>query len=226
MGDNILIIEDENNIIDALKTNLQDNGYIVETSNDGLDGFIKLRELKPSLVILDWSLPSVEGISILKQVKKDKEFKTIPIIMLSDKNLEEYKIEALNCGADDYITKPFNIKEVISRVNSVLRGYAKKQNTSKYLNEFQINLDTYEVYKKGIRIDITIKQFEILRLLLENRGKIISRKYLLDKIWGNDSAIESRTVDVHIRHLRKKLKNNISSANYIKTIRGSGYKIE
>jgi two-component system alkaline phosphatase synthesis response regulator PhoP len=226
MSNNILIIGHENNIVNILKTNLQDTGYIVETSNDGLDGFIKLRELKPSLVILDWSLPSVEGINILRQVKKDKDFKTIPIIMLNDKNSEEYKIEALNSGADDYITKPFNIKEVISRVNSVLRGYEKKQINSKYIDEFQLNLDAYEIYKNGIRIDVTIKEFEILRLLLENRGKIISRKYLLDKIWGSDSITESRIVDVHIRHIRKKLQNHINSTSYIKTIRGLGYKIE
>jgi two-component system, OmpR family, alkaline phosphatase synthesis response regulator PhoP len=183
MSDNILVIEVEKNIMEALKTNLQDTGYRVEASNDGIDGFIKRRELKPSLVILDWELPSVDGISILKQVKNDKDFNTIPIIILSDKNSDKYKIEVLNYGADDYITKTFNIKEVISTVNSVLRGYAKKQTSSKYLNEFQINLYTYEVYKKGIRIDVTVKEFEILRLLLENRGKIISRKNLLDIIW-------------------------------------------
>ena len=147
--------------------------------------------------------------------------------MLTAKNTEHDKIEGLDVGADDYITKPFSIKELLARINSVLRRYnVNNTNTVDILtiNNLKIDLQKHEVLKNNERIELTFKEFELLRLLLENRGKVLSRNYLLDKIWGYEYYGETRTVDVHIRHLRKKIEND--SDKYIETIRGVGYKID
>ena len=149
--------------------------------------------------------------------------------MLTAKNMENDKIEGLELGADDYITKPFSIKELLARVSSVLRRYnITKENVENIFNvgNLNINLLKHVVSKGNEKIDLTLKEFELLKLLLENKGKVLSRNYLLDKIWGYDYYGETTTVDVHIRYLRKKIEGDDSSEKYIQTIRGVGYKID
>ena len=152
--------------------------------------------------------------------------------MLTAKNMERDKIEGLELGADDYITKPFSIKELLARISSVLRRYnISKENIGNIENiltvgNLNMNLLKYEVYRGNEKVDLTLKEFELLKLLLENKGKVLSRNYLLDKIWGYDYYGETRTVDVHIRYLRKKIEDEDSSEKYIQTIRGVGYKID
>lgn len=229
MKTNILIIDDEIHIVELLKFNLETNGYIVDFAYDGLDGFIKMKENNPDLILLDWMLPGINGIDMLKKIRSDKDLKNKPVIMLTAKNMENDKIEGLEMGADDYITKPFSIKELLARITSVLRRYnINEKSTEKILSTGNLTLDLskYEVYKGSEKIDLTLKEFELLKLLLENKGKVLSRNNLLDSIWGYEYYGETRTVDVHIRYLRKKIEGNDSSEKYIQTIRGVGYKID
>ena len=227
MNAKVLVIDDEKHIVELLKFNLETMNYEVFSSYDGFDGFIKAKEVKPHLILIDWMLPKISGIDVLKKIRSEKELQSIPVIMLTAKNTEHDKIEGLDVGADDYITKPFSIKELLARINSVLRRYnVNNTNTVDILtiNNLKIDLQKHEVLKNNERIELTFKEFELLRLLLENRGKVLSRNYLLDKIWGYEYYGETRTVDVHIRHLRKKIENE--GDKYIETIRGVGYKID
>ena len=229
MSTKILIIDDEENIVELLQFNLETSDYIVDYSYDGFDGFLKAKENKPDLILLDWMLPNISGIDMLKKIRNDKSLSDIPVIMLTAKNMESDKIEGLELGADDYITKPFSIKELLARVSSVLRRYnINKENVENVLTvgSLNVNLLKHEVFKGNEKIDLTLKEFELLKLLLENKGKVLSRNYLLDKIWGYDYYGETRTVDVHIRYLRKKIEGDNSSEKYIQTIRGVGYKID
>ena len=229
MKPKILIIDDEIHIVELIKFNLETSGYEVDFAYDGLDGYLKVKENTPHLVLLDWMLPNISGIDVLKKIRSDKLLSNIPVIMLTAKNMENDKIEGLELGADDYITKPFSIKELLARVSSVLRRYnITKENVENILNagNLNINLLKHEVSKGNEKIDLTLKEFELLKLLLENKGKVLSRNYLLDKIWGYDYYGETRTVDVHIRYLRKKIEGDDSSEKYIQTIRGVGYKID
>jgi len=229
MKPKILIIDDEIHIVELIKFNLENSGYEVDFSYDGLDGYLKIKQDKPQLVLLDWMLPNISGIDMLKKIRSDQSLSNIPVIMLTAKNMENDKIEGLELGADDYITKPFSIKELLARISSVLRRYnINKENIEDILTvgNLNVNLLKYEVYKGNEKIDLTLKEFELLKLLLENKGKALSRNYLLDKIWGYDYYGETRTVDVHIRYLRKKIEGDDSSEKYIQTIRGVGYKID
>ncbi|MGL5714665.1 MAG: winged helix-turn-helix domain-containing protein [Paraclostridium sp.] len=227
MNTRVLVIDDEKHIVELLKFNLETMNYEVHYSYDGFDGFIQAKEIKPQLILLDWMLPNISGIDILKKIRADKDLQSIPVIMLTAKNTEHDKIEGLDIGADDYITKPFSVKELMARINSVLRRY-NVNNTNEHdvlsIDNLKLDLQKHEVIKGNEKIDLTFKEFELLRLLLENRGKVLSRNYLLDKIWGYEYYGETRTVDVHIRHLRKKIETN--DEKYIETIRGVGYKID
>lgn len=229
MKPKVLIIDDEIHIVELIKFNLETSGYEVDFAYDGLDGYLKIKENIPHLVLLDWMIPNISGIDILKKIRSDKTLCNIPIIMLTAKNMENDKIEGLELGADDYITKPFSIKELLARISSVLRRYnISRDNTEDILTigNLKVNLVKHEVSKGSEIIDLTLKEFELLRLLIENKGKVLSRNYLLDKIWGYDYYGETRTVDVHIRYLRKKIEDEDSSEKYIQTIRGVGYKID
>ena len=177
----------------------------MDYSYDGFDGFLKAKENKPDLILLDWMLPNISGIDVLKKIRDDKDLKNTPVIMLTAKNMEADKVEGLVGGADDYITKPFSVKELL---------------------DITLDLIKHEVIKNGEKLDLTLKEFDLLKILLQNKGKVLSRNFLLDKIWGYEFYGETRTVDVHIRYLRKKIENPDSNEKYIETIRGIGYKIE
>ena len=230
MNTKVLVIDDEKHIVELHKFNLEIMDYDVYSSYDGFDGFIKAKEINPDLILLDWMLPNISGIDLLKKIRSDKDLKNIPVIMLTAKNIENDKIDGLNAGADDYITKPFSIKELLARSNSVLRRYNVNKNISKEtilsVGNLKLDLQKHEVIKGSEKIDLTFKEFELLRLLLENKGKVLSRNYLLDKIWGYEYYGETRTVDVHIRYLRKKIEGSSEDEKYIETIRGIGYKID
>ncbi|GAA0861009.1 response regulator transcription factor [Paraclostridium tenue] len=230
MNTKVLVIDDEKHIVELLKFNLETMDYDVYSSYDGFDGFIKAKEINPDLILLDWMLPNISGIELLKKIRSDKDLKNIPVIMLTAKNVESDKIDGLNAGADDYITKPFSIKELLARSNSVLRRYNVNNNLPKEtilsVGNLKLDLQKHEVIKGNEKVDLTFKEFELLRLLLENKGKVLSRNYLLDKIWGYEYYGETRTVDVHIRYLRKKIEGNSEDEKYIETIRGIGYKID
>ena len=223
----ILIIDDEIHIVELLKFNLENNGYKVDYSYDGFDGYLKTKEFQPDLILLDWMLPNISGIDLLKKVRSDETLEQIPVIMLTAKNMEEDKLEGLEDGADDYITKPFSVKEVLARITSVLRRYKYTSNEKIEVlkaDDIQVNVNKHIVTKNGQEIELTLKEFQILKLLIENKGNVLTRTFLLDKIWGYDYYGETRTLDVHIRHLRKKIGDNDSKL--IETVRGVGYKIK
>ena len=229
MNTKILIIDDEEYIVELLQFNLETLDYEVDYSYDGFDGFLKAKESKPDLILLDWMLPNISGIDVLKKIREDKDLKNIPVIMLTAKNMETDKVEGLICGADDYITKPFSIKELLARISSVLRRYnvnLPKKEDILTVKDIKLDLIKHEVIKNGEKLDLTLKEFDLLKILLQNRGKVLSRNFLLDKIWGYEFYGETRTVDVHIRYLRKKIEDPNSNEKYIETIRGIGYKID
>ena len=223
----ILIIDDEIHIVELLKFNLENNGYKVDYSYDGFDGYLKIKEFQPDLILLDWMLPNISGIDLLKKIRSDETLEQIPVIMLTAKNMEEDKLEGLEDGADDYITKPFSVREVLARITSVLRRYKYTSNEKIEVlkaDDIQVNVNKHIVTKNGQEIELTLKEFQILKLLIENKGNVLTRTFLLDKIWGYDYYGETRTLDVHIRHLRKKIGDNDSKL--IETVRGVGYKIK
>ena len=230
MSSKILVIDDEVHIVELLKFNLEISNYNVDFAYDGLDGYIKAKNDKPDLILLDWMLPNITGIELLKKIRSDKELRQIQVIMLTAKNMENDKIEGLEQGADDYITKPFSVKELLARISSVLRRYNIQEMPMEEnileLGNIKLDLCKHEVYKKGEKIDLTLKEFELLKLLIENKGKVLSRNHLLDKVWGYEYYGETRTVDVHIRYLRKKIEDDSNSEKYIQTVRGVGYKID
>ena len=230
MNKKVLIVDDEENIVELLKFNMELKGYEVEYAYDGEEALKKAKDIKPALILLDLMLPIMDGTKVCSKIREDEELKDTPIIMLTAKNMEKDKIYGLELGADDYITKPFSIKDLMARVKAVTRRYAAPNqpiiDTSLEIGELYIDMENYEVFKRNEKIDLTLKEFELLKLLALNRGKVLTRNYLLDKIWGYEYFGETRTVDVHIRHLRKKIEDNDKKPQYIETIRGVGYKIK
>ncbi len=221
----ILVVDDEIHILELLKFNLEISGYEVICLDDGNEGLEFLQKEKPDLVLLDWMLPNISGIEILKKIRENREISKLPVIMLTAKNMEDDKIEGLDKGADDYITKPFSVKELKARIKTVLRRYKASEGNCISAGNIDLYPEKREVYKAGKKIDLTLKEFELLRLLIENRGKVLTREELLDKVWGYEFFGETRTVDVHIRYLRKKLDSGETEEKCIETIRGVGYKL-
>ena len=223
----ILIIDDEIHIVELLKFNLENNGYKVDYSYDGFDGYLKTKEFQPDLILLDWMLPNISGIDLLKKIRSDETLEQIPVIMLTAKNMEEDKLEGWEHASVKFITKPFSVREVLARITSVLRRYKYTSNEKIEVlkaDDIQVNVNKHIVTKNGQEIELTLKEFQILKLLIENKGNVLTRTFLLDKIWGYDYYGETRTLDVHIRHLRKKIGDNDSKL--IETVRGVGYKIK
>lgn len=224
----ILIIEDDDHIIELLKFNVENNGYEVSIAMDGHEGLNKAINELPDLILLDLMLPGIDGIDICNKLKNKDRTKDIPIIMLTAKGHETDKILGLEIGADDYMTKPFSVRELMTRIKVVFRRYAKdiqKEEVSKIIvGNLEIDHDKHEVTQNGQVIKLTLKEYQLLEYLAENKGKVLSRNALLDRVWGYDYFGETRTVDVHIRHLRKKIDDD--NAEIIETIRGVGYKIK
>ena len=221
----ILIVDDEDHIRELLKFNLEKNGYVVYMANDGLNGLKLAREKQFDLILLDLMLPGMDGFEVCKEIRRDNIISNVPIIMLTAKSEEIDKILGLELGADDYITKPFSIRELSARIKALLRrSNVKYDNEILRFGNITLNLQTREVLKHGKKLDFTLKEFEVLKLLIQNKGKILTREILLDKIWGYEYVGETRTVDVHIRHIRKKIEEDDKKPIYIQTIRGVGYK--
>lgn len=231
MSSKVLIIEDEQNIQELLSFNISNAGYDVRVSDNGNDGLAKAFSESPDLIILDLMLPDMDGFEVCKRLKSDVKTKMIPIIILTAKSEELDKILGLELGADDYITKPFSIRELLARIKVVLRR-GKVEDDEKVNNEesiikigdMEIDCEKFTVTKNGNPLDLTLKEFELLKLLVLNKDKVLTRDFLLDKVWGYEYSGETRTVDVHIRHLRRKIEKDDNYPQYIETVRGVGYK--
>lgn len=219
----ILIIEDERPIAELLKYSLEREGYAVRMAHTGADGLAEIEAALPDLVLLDLMLPDMDGLDICRQVTQQRK---VPIIIVSAKNDQVDKIIGLEYGADDYITKPFDIREVLLRMQSVLRrgGAASPAPGSEDIlrqGDLCLIRSKHEVKKGGVRIELTPKEFDLLAILLENKGKVLSRAELLEKVWEVAYIGDTRTVDIHIQRLRRKL----GADKLIETVFGVGYKI-
>lgn len=221
---NILIIEDEKDIVEAIEYNLKKQGFKVYKAYDGRNGLKLARDKTPDLILLDLMLPGADGFDVCKTLKKETKTANIPIIMVTAKETELDKVLGLELGADDYITKPFSMRELIARIKTVLKRYGAKQTPSRLILKFpdlEIDIEKYEVKAAGKTIDLTAKEFALLHYLAQNKNKVCSREKLLDEVWGVEVAIETRTVDVHVKKLREKLGK---AGRRINTLRGVGYK--
>lgn len=225
MKEKILIVEDEKDIVKMLDYNLKKEGFRTLSAYDGEDAIDLAHRERPDLILLDLMLPGIDGLEVCKSLKKEEKTSAIPIIMLTAKRQEADKIVGLELGADDYVTKPFSPKELIARIRAVLRRAREKDKFPELLKtgDLSIDLSKIQVCLKGKPIELTAKEYELLITLIKAKGRVLSRDYLLDSIWGYDHAIEiqTRTVDVHIRTLRKKLK---SEAKRIVTVKNYGYR--
>ena len=219
----IYILEDDLNIQEIEAYALKNSGYQTEGFDNARDFFKKVSERVPSLLLLDIMLPGEDGLEILKKLKNSSKTKDIPVIMVTAKGSEYDKVVGLDSGADDYVTKPFGMMELISRIKAVLRRSGKQQDKTK-LTVGEISLDTkkHEVKVDGENVVLTLKEFELLEKLMRNQGIVLTRDQLLTEIWGYDFDGETRTVDVHIRTLRQKLGEQ---GSLVKTVRGVGYRI-
>ncbi len=223
----IYVVEDERHIQELIGFNLKENGYDVKCFDNGEVMLDECKNQKPDLFILDIMLPGIDGLELCRRIKENSTFKKIPIIMLTAKNDEFDKVLGLELGAEDYITKPFSVREFTARVKVIFRRQTDTQeNTSEIIKVGKITIDVarHEVYKDKKLIEMTFKEFELLKLLVLNKGIVMSRELLLEKIWGFDYYGETRTVDVHIRYLRQKIEDDDNVPTYIETVRGIGYR--
>ncbi|MDA8559521.1 phosphate regulon transcriptional regulator PhoB [Candidatus Pelagibacter bacterium] len=225
MNGKIFIIEDETSIIKLVQYNLEKEGFIVSSSENGNDGLKQLKKFEPNLLLLDWMLPDLSGIEICKHIRKDNKFKTLPIIMLTAKGEEEDKIKGLESGVDDYLTKPFSYKELLARIKAVLRR-SNPEIVSDSLEFEDLSLDRVEkrVFRDNLEIKLGPTEFRLLEFFLMNPKRVYSRDQILENVWPNNINVESRTIDVHIRRLRQSI-NIDNKKELIRTVRASGYSL-
>jgi two-component system, OmpR family, response regulator len=233
MSNKILIVEDDKTLLDVLAYNLKKEGYSTVTASGGNQALELAGIENPDLIILDIMLPELDGLEVCRILRKEM---TVPILMLTAKTGEVDRVVGLELGADDYLPKPFSLRELLARVRALLRRVEMVRNevsrdkttvaeTIK-IADLEINLKGHRVTRNGEDLDFSPKEFDLLAFLAANRGQVFSRDYLLDKVWGYDYPGETRTVDVHIRWLRRKIENNPSRPLRLLTVRGVGYKIE
>jgi Response regulators consisting of a CheY-like receiver domain and a winged-helix DNA-binding domain len=225
MAGKILIVDDEAAIRELVKFNLQKAGFIVAEAADGPAALALARE-KPDLIVLDLMLPGADGMEVCRALKGARDMAAIPIIMLTARDDEFDKVVGLELGADDYLTKPFSPRELVARVRAVLRRGQRQALPDGELaaGNLRLNFFRHEVFLGDEKVELTPKEFELLKLLVTNMGKVFSREQLLEKVWGYDYFGDTRTVDVHIRHLRSKLERDMAVADALETVRGIGYR--
>ena len=225
----ILVVDDEHNIVDILKVNLEREGYTVVAAYDGLQALEMAESQKPDLILLDCMLPEMDGFDVCRRLRQKTN---IPILMLTAKSDEIDKVLGLELGADDYITKPFSVREVLARVKAQLRrltfNESSQEDSEKVLNfgDLEIDVDKYEIRLSGKVIDLTLREFELVLFLARNKGQVFSREALLEKVWGYEYFGDVRTVDVTVRRTREKLEPDQQNYRYLLTKRGVGYYFE
>ena len=225
MNGKIFIIEDETSIIQLVQHNLEKDGFIVSSAINGNEGLKDIKKFEPNLLLLDWMLPDLSGIEICKSIRKDTSFKNLPVIMLTAKGEEEDKIKGLDSGADDYLTKPFSYNELLARIKAILRRSDPKT-VSDTLEFDDLRLDRLEkrVFRDSIEIKLGPTEFRLLEFFLTNPKRVFSRDQILENVWPNNINVETRTIDVHIRRLRKSININ-NNKELIRTVRSSGYSL-
>lgn len=230
----IMVVDDEKHILELVSFNLEREGYQVISAVDGAQCLELARTLAPDLIVLDVMLPGIDGLEVCRELRKNNKTKSIPIIMLSAKAEELDRVLGLEIGADDYVTKPFSPRELVARIKARLRNVCfekerRNELTKKPLMDFGrlvIDEDRFDVYADGIKQEFTLKEFELLRFMARRPGKVFTREQLLESVWGYDYIGDSRTVDVHIRHIRQKLEHLPGGPRFIETVRGVGYRFK
>ncbi|MBE0430920.1 MAG: response regulator transcription factor [Dehalococcoidia bacterium] len=229
MAGKILIVDDDRNLLDAIRYNLTKEGYSVITASDGAQALEIARREKPELLILDLMLPKLSGLEVCRILRKEM---TVPILMLTAKTDEVDKVVGLEMGADDYMTKPFSMRELLARVRAGLRradmtrpGAADERESIK-IGDLDIDIARHRVSYRGSPLTLTAKEYDLLIFLARNRGFVFSREQLLNKVWGYDYAGDTRTVDVHVRWLRQKIEADPAHPQNLITVRGAGYRLE
>jgi len=220
------IAEDETSIVTLLKYNLEKEGHKVSFCENGEEALKQIKDKQPDLILMDWMLPDLSGVEICKNLKKDKKYNDIPVIMLTAKGEEEDKLKAFDTGADDYVTKPFSQKELNARIKSLLRR-SKPQASVDVVEFTDLKIDriTKRVYRKNTEISLGPTEFKLLDFFIKNPKRVYSREQLLNNVWGENIYVESRTVDVHIRRLRQAI-NIENTKPLIRTVRSAGYSLE
>ena len=230
----ILVVEDEKNILELVRFNLEREGYQVIPTTDGTCALEMARDQLPDLIVLDVMLPGMNGLEVCRELQLDASTRFIPIIILSARAEELDRVLGLEMGADDYIVKPFSPRELVARVKAQLRRSAQVEQwgeetqAGKVLEVGQLVIDEekYAVYINGVKKDLTSKEFELLSYLARRRGKVFTREHLLSEVWGYDNPVDTRTIDVHIRHVRQKLEQGSGDCQLIETVRGVGYRFK
>jgi two-component system phosphate regulon response regulator PhoB len=222
----VLVVEDEAALVTLLRYNLEREGFRVAEARDGEEAMLQIAEQMPDLVLLDWMLPLMSGIEVCRQLRRLPETRRLPIVMLTARGEEGDKLRGLDAGADDYVTKPFSPSELIARLRAVLRRAKpeREDETLKY-QDLVMDLASHRVKRNGREVHLGPTEFRLLRHLLENQGRVFSREQLLDTVWGRDVYVEPRTVDVHIRRLRKAI-NAEKDNDLIRTVRAAGYALD
>jgi len=226
----ILVVDDETYIVELVKFNLEKEGFQVVVAYDGQNALDMVERESPDLIILDIMLPNMDGFEVCQELKKDSRFKLIPIIMLTARGEEIDTVLGLELGADDYIKKPFSPRELLARVKARLRAIRileaeQAVGTKAYVfKDLIVVPEQHEAFLGEVKLELTPKEFELLRLMGSHQGKVFTREFLLEKVWGYEFSGDTRTVDVHIRHLRQKLNDDSNFPDYIETVRGVGYK--
>ena len=222
----ILIVEDEAPLAEILRYNLEGEQFETEIARDGLEALIALDEHRPDLVVLDWMLPELSGLEVCRTMRRKPELRNIPVIMLTARGEEDDRVRGLDAGADDYIAKPFSPRELTARIRAVLRRASKRLDPEPLrAGGVEMDLEQHRVRRDGRDINLAPTEYRLLKVLMDRPGRVFSREQLLDLVWGRDIYIEPRTVDVHVRRLRKAL-NASGDRDLIRTVRSAGYAFE
>jgi len=221
----ILVVEDDKSLLPMITYNIEKNGFLVKSATNGEDALLLIKEEIPSLAIFDWMIPEPNGLELCKILRRKQETSNLPIIMLTAREEEEDRIRGLEYGADDYISKPFSPAELIARIKALIRRSTSTQNNILEFEDIKIFDNEHKVFRGKTRIHLGPTEYNLLKHLMENPCRVFSREQLLDSVWGHGIYVERRTVDTHIRRLRKSL-NIEGKKNFIRTIRSSGYSID
>jgi two-component system phosphate regulon response regulator PhoB len=222
----VLVVEDESDLVVMLRYNLEKEGFTVAATGDGEEALLLVEEQAPDIILLDWMVPMVSGIEVCRRLRRNPDTRDIPIIMLTARGEEDDRVRGLNAGADDYVTKPFSPGELIARVHAVLRRSRPALEADELrFADIVMDLAAHRVTRGGKMLDLRPTEFRLLRHFIEHPGRVYSREQLLDQVWRDDAFVEPRTVDVHIRRLRKAL-NAGGGADLIRTVRAAGYALE
>jgi two-component system phosphate regulon response regulator PhoB len=222
----VLVVEDEQALVTLLRYNFEAAGYEVATALDGEEALLAISERRPDLIVLDWMLPSISGLEVCRQIRRKAETRDVPVIMLTARGEEADRVRGLDSGADDYVTKPFSPNELVARVRAVLRR-SRPSTAEEVLAYAGLSMDlaAHRVTRNGRPIHLGPTEFRLLRHFMEHPGRVFAREQLLDAVWGHDVYVEPRTVDVHIRRLRKAI-NGEGEQDVIRTVRSAGYALD